>query len=244
MFYKFEKELREAVILDRPNRFIMEIMIDGKKQKAHCPSTGRIGNFDFKNTPCLVSESDNKSRKTKFTVEAISSQIAEKKNKKWIGINQGKSNAFIEFFLKNKFFADMIDNGWEVEREKKLGNSRIDFKVNNNFIEVKTFVGNIPYGSREPANGMITSLDRLIKHFSDLGEYAKQSGGKAIVLICNQYNAISFSPPENSEETEIAKTAKQAVNNGVENWQVNLKFTKKGVYFGEYFKLDLFGSDE
>jgi len=82
MFYEFKKELREGIIVDRPNRFIMEIMIDGKRQKAHCPSTGRIGNFDFKNTPCLVSESDNKTRKTKFTVEAVSSQIPEKKNKK------------------------------------------------------------------------------------------------------------------------------------------------------------------
>jgi sugar fermentation stimulation protein A len=81
-YYKFKKELQEALIVNRPNRFIMEIMINGKKEKAHCPSTGRIGNFDFKNTPCLVSESDNKTRKTKFTVEAVSSQIPKKVNKK------------------------------------------------------------------------------------------------------------------------------------------------------------------
>ncbi len=240
MFYKFEEELEESVIVDRPNRFIMEIMIDGKKEKAHCPSTGRIGNFDFKNTPCLVSKSNNKTRKTKFTVEAISSQIPEKKNKKWIGINQGKSNTYIEFFLKNNFFSEMVDDGENAKREKKLGNSRIDFQIKNNFLEVKTFVGNIPYGNREPAKEGQKSLDRLIKHFSDLSKFSQEKNGKAIILICNQYNAKEFTPPKNSGGTEISNVVKNAIKNGVENWQVNLKINKTGVYFGEYFKLNLF----
>lgn len=241
MFYEFKKELREGIIVDRPNRFIMEIMIDGKRQKAHCPSTGRIGNFDFKNTPCLVSESDNKTRKTKFTVEAVSSQIPEKKNKKWIGINQGKSNQYVEFFLENNFFEKMIKNGGEVKREKKLGNSRIDFQIQNNFIEVKTFVGNIPYGNRKPAVENQKSLDRLIKHFTDLAQFAKEKKGKAIVLICNQYSAKEFTPPDNSEGAEISETVKKSIEDGVENWQVNLKINEKGVEFLDYFKLDLFG---
>lgn len=238
MFYKFEKELREALIVNRPNRFIMEIIIDGKKQKAHCPSTGRIGNFDFKNTSCLISESDNKTRKTRFTVEAVSSQLPEKKNKKWIGINQGKSNKYVEFFFKNNFFEKMIKNGEKVQREKKLGDSRIDFKIDNNFIEVKTFVGNIPFGSRDPAVNNQKSLDRLIKHFMDLAKFSREKKGKAIVLICNQYNAKVFVPPENSKGTKISKTVGNAIADGVENWQVNLKIDKKGVYFLDYFKLD------
>ena len=123
----------------------------------------------------------------------------------------------MEFFLENNFFKKMIKNGEEVKREKKLGNSRIDFQIQNNFIEVKTFVGNIPYGTREPAVGSQKALDRLIKHFTDLAQFAKEKKGKAIVLICNQYNAKEFTPPKNSEGTEISKTVKKAIENGVEN---------------------------
>jgi sugar fermentation stimulation protein A len=242
MFYKFEKELKEAVVVCRPNRFVMEIIVNGKKVKAHCPVTGRIGNFDFKNTPCLISTSDNKNRKTKFTVEAISPNKPEAKRKHWIGINQGKTNAYVEYFLQNGYFAKMIKNGNRVVREKKLGNSRIDFKVDDNFIEVKTFLEMVPYGQREilkNRNNSVT-LDRLIKHFTDLSLHVKKNNGKAIVLLCYVYNAKPFIPPVGGQRTEIGKTVRQAIKKGVENWQVNLKITPRGVYFREYFKLNLF----
>ncbi|MCF6279364.1 MAG: peptidylprolyl isomerase, partial [Flavobacteriaceae bacterium] len=58
-FDKVKKELTESLIVNRPNRFIMEIMINGKTEKAYCPVTGRIENFDFKITPCLISISDD-----------------------------------------------------------------------------------------------------------------------------------------------------------------------------------------
>jgi sugar fermentation stimulation protein A len=119
--------------------------------------------------------------------------------------------------LENNFFEEMIENGEDVRREKKLGNSRIDFQIKNNFIEVKTFVGNIPYGSREPAIEGQKSLDRLIKHFTDLAQFAREQKGKAIVLICNQYNAEKFTPPKNSEGSEISETVKKAIGDGVEN---------------------------
>jgi sugar fermentation stimulation protein A len=72
----------EGIIRKRPNRFIMEVEIAGKIELAHCPVTGKIGSFDFKNTPCLLSKSNNPKRKTKFTVEAISAQRPEHKRKK------------------------------------------------------------------------------------------------------------------------------------------------------------------
>ncbi len=242
MFYKFEKELKEAVITSRPNRFIMEIIVNGKKAKAHCPVTGRIGNFDFKNTPCLISTSNNKNRKTEFTVEAISPNSPETKRKRWVGINQSKANAYVEYFLQKGYFDKMIKNGNEVIRERKLGNSRIDFRIDNNFLEVKTFLERIPYGSKEELKNRDTPavLDRLIKHFTDLSLHAKKEKGKAIVLLCYIYNAKPFTPPRGAQKTKIGQTVRRAIKNGVENWQVNLKITPKGIYFIKYFKLELF----
>ena len=241
MFYKFEKELEEATIINRPNRFIMEIIVNGKKQKAHCPATGRIGNFDFKNTPCLFSRHNSKTRKTKFTVEAISANKPESKKKPWIGINQGKSNIYIEYFLQKGYFDKMIKNGALVVREKKLGNSRIDFKVKNNFIEVKTFLERISKGTKKYKDDNAPgTLERLIKHFTDLAKHARRKNGRAIVLLCYMYRAKPFIPPDRSRKTKIEKTVRRAIHDGVENWQVNLKIDKKGVYFLDYFKLKLF----
>jgi len=239
-FYKFEEELIEGVIVNRPNRFIMEILVNGKKELAHCPVTGKIGRFKFKNVPCLLSISNNPKRKTNFTVEAISPQSPKSKRKSWIGINQTKSNDYLEFFLKNNFLPKIYKNNLELKREVRLGNSRIDFKIGGNFLEVKTLVNNIPFGNKEESFKP-ASVDRLIKHFQDLEKFLKkEKGKKAVVLLCNHYRATPFVPPKNSQKTKVGRSVKRATLNGVENWQVNLKINKKGVYFLDYFKLKLF----
>jgi len=97
MKYLFKEKLIEGIIKSRPNRFIMNVEINKKIEKCHCPSTGRIGNIIWKDIPCLLSKSENTNRKTKFTVEAF------KTKNQYIGINQTKANEYIEFFLKNNF---------------------------------------------------------------------------------------------------------------------------------------------
>ena len=51
----------------------------------HGPTTGRIGNIDISGIPCLLSKSDNPKRKTPYTVEAVSLDLPESKEKSWIG---------------------------------------------------------------------------------------------------------------------------------------------------------------
>lgn len=46
----------------RPNRFIMDVELDDIINKCHCPSTGRIGNFIFKDIPCLMSKAKDEKR--------------------------------------------------------------------------------------------------------------------------------------------------------------------------------------
>ena len=74
----------------------MMVEVNNRVERCHCPSTGRIGNIEFKDIPCLLSESDNDSRKTKYTVEVIHTDAV------WVGINQTKANSYLAFFLKNK----------------------------------------------------------------------------------------------------------------------------------------------
>lgn len=100
----FDEPLTETLIVNRLNRFIFTIEINGKTELAHCPSTGSIGGIIFDKIPCLVSIHDDPKRKTKYTVEAISLNKPETKNKKWIGINQTAANRYVEFFLQTHQF--------------------------------------------------------------------------------------------------------------------------------------------
>ncbi len=240
MKYKFEEELIEGLIKSRPNRFLMNVKIGNKIHLCHCPSTGRIGNLVFENIPCLLSKSLNESRKTKYTVEAISLEKVNSKRKKWIGINQTKMNRYVEFFIKNGELKRMI-SGKNVQRERKLGNSRIDFLVDEVYLEVKMPLISLPTANRRTMKNIskFDSFGRLIKHFDELRKYLK-NGKRAIVLLTYMYDAKPFVRPKTDDTNlKILKSAKRAQKFGVENWQANFKIDKRGVDLINYFKLDL-----
>ncbi|MDX1612128.1 MAG: hypothetical protein R3185_07145, partial [Candidatus Thermoplasmatota archaeon] len=50
----FQGELLEGTFLERPNRFIVRVEVDGEEVKAHCPTSGRIGELTVPGTPFLV----------------------------------------------------------------------------------------------------------------------------------------------------------------------------------------------
>lgn len=245
MKYLFKKPLIEGLIKSRPNRFIMNVEINNRIEKCHCPSTGKIGNLKFEDIPCLVSQAEeNSERKTKFTVEAFSLNEINEKNKKWIGINQTKANAYVEFFLKNNQLSKIIPEVKELKREVSLGDSRIDFFINNrDYLEVKTPLKDIDCSQHSKCINKrtpFTSFERLIKHFGDISKNLKD-GKRAILLMCYIFNAPEFKvPPVNKQEERIVSAAKKARAKGLENWQINLKIDKEGVELIDYFRLNLF----
>jgi len=81
--FVFEIPLIEGVICKRRNRLIMEVEVEGIIHDCHCPTTGSIGNIVMCNIPCLLSKSRDISRKTPYTVEAISIDLPSKKQKHW-----------------------------------------------------------------------------------------------------------------------------------------------------------------
>ena len=231
--YKFPRQLREGTILSRPNRFIMFVRANGRTLRCHCPTTGRLGNLRLAGLPCLFSTSPSKSRKTSFTVEAIS---ASKGSPRWIGINQNATNRYLEFFLRSGSLARLAKGS--VQREVKLGKSRIDFRVGNAYVEVKTPLITLPApkGAQRVKRSRFDSFDRLIRHMGELKE-SLSSGKKAKIVLCYQYDAKPFKPPPpdgtNSRILDAARSAEEA---GVERWQVNLRVDKSGVSLTRYFR--------
>jgi len=243
--YRFKTPLIEGVIKSRPNRFIMLVQLQNKKIfRCHCPSTGRIGNVNFENVPCLLSKGENPDRITPYTVEAISLDTTEKKKKQWIGINQTKINSYVEFFIKAGEFPKMIEKSSELKREVKLHDSRIDFLVGKIYLEVKMPLITLPDSENflsEKEHSKFNSFDRLIKHFADLSKNKLNSDSRAIVMLCYMYAAEPFKPPAiNKSNVKIQNAAKSASKSGVEHWQANFRIDKKGVSLLGYSKLSLF----
>ncbi len=200
--YKFTKPLSEGLIKSRPNRFVMNVKMNGSLLRCHCPSTGRIGCIKFADVPCLLSSNENAKRKTSCTVEAIS---LDRKN--WIGINQTKANRYIEFFLKTGQLRKIAGNVKTIRREVKLNKSRIDFLINGScLLEVKTPLTDIGCGGEKQRKS--TSFERTIKHMNDI---SGNRGKRAIFLLCFLFNAKKFRVPTPAvQETRIVNAARRA----------------------------------
>lgn len=236
--YKFKQELQEGILVRRSNRFTMEVLIDDEIIKCHCPTTGRIGNIELKNIACLISHSDNTQRKLAYTVEAISCDQLDKKDKNWIGINQILSNKLIEFFLKNHELDRMISDFCEIKREVKLGDSKLDFLIGNIYIEVKTPLTTIhvKYGEniKEKSTTPFSSTERFTKHINEL-LVSLDSHKRAILLTVYQYDMTEIKPHQKSTHyIEVHNAMKTAISKGIETWIINFRFTPKGVYLLNY----------
>lgn len=233
MKYKFDEKLIEAKIIRRNSQFTVECEINDKPEKVHCPTTGRIGNIDLKNIACLLSKSNNPNRKTRYTLEAISVTNPDKKDKQWIGINQTASNKYIEYFLKNNQLPDIIEKTDNIQREVKLGNSKLDFKVDNTYMEVKTPLQTlqIEYDTQiktKPVKAF-SSTDRFIKHINELADSLKLNE-RAILLNTFQYNNPGYKIINKSTNYEtVSKNVKNCIEKGIEIWQVNMRIDPEGV---------------
>lgn len=239
MKYEFDVPLIEGKVLKRNIQFTLDVEINGNVEKVHCPTTGRIGDIDLKNIAGLLSTSDNPKRKTKYTLEAISVSNPDRKNKKWVGINQIASNKYIEFFLKKHLMDNMLPEYDEIRREVRLGKSKLDFLAGDTYLEVKTPLQTlqIEYDTDIKTKKVtsFSSTDRFIKHINELAD-SLESNEKAILLNTFQYDNPGYeilNPSTNYDE--VSANVDKCIEKGLEIWQVNMNIDPEGVELIRYW---------
>ena len=227
--YKFKEPLIEATLIKRNSQFTATVNLDGEEIDVHVPNTGRIGDVNLKNIPCLLSYHDDKKRKLKYDIEAV--LLSDDDN--WVGINQILSNKLVQYFLETNQLSEMVDSTEPILREVKLGKSKIDFKIGNIYIEVKTpFISvNVKYGKKikTKKRSSSSSTERFAKHVQELAE-SLEDEERAILLIVNQYRCTeNKSFQKDIHFKKMKKIVKDSINKGVEFWNLELNFTPEGV---------------
>ena len=127
----------------------------------------------------------------------------------------------------------MVDSTEPILREVKLGKSKIDFKIGNVYIEVKTplILVNVKYGKKikTKKKSISSSTERMAKHVKDLAN-SLQDEERAIVLIVNQYRCTeNKSFHKDIHFKKMKKIVEDSINKGVEFWNLELNFTPEGV---------------
>jgi sugar fermentation stimulation protein A len=241
--YIFDVPLVEGIIEKRKSQFTISVTINREDMACYCPTTGRIGNIDLSGRPCLLSKSADLARKTPYTVEAVSLSRPDEDCKSWIGINQNAVNRYVEHYLVNNGFSDMVETGVAVQREQFLGVSKLDFLVGDTYLEVKTPLQSlqldIPDYVKRKKTAPLSSTERFVKHITELAN-SLQNNQRAILLICFLYDNPGFKVVERSVNYEqVSAVVDKVITAGVEYWQANFRITPYGVRLTKYFKLDI-----
>ena len=241
MKLKFDKPLIDGLIISRPNRFIFNVQIDDQIVEAHCPSGGTIAGLSRKNMQnlkCYLSDhGENTGRRTRYTVEAISLDDGVS----YMGINQTRSNRYVEQFLTEAKVREILSISDQITREKKLRSSRIDFKVDDCYIEVKTMVAE--YYCR-PSSALAElmksgtpSIDRMQKHINDLAAAIEEFSARVAVITVFQYDAPTFKPPVDLEiYQDFVNDLRVARSKGLRQYQMNIRITKEHVELISFFE--------
>ncbi len=171
--------IREAIFLDRPNRFIAHVLLDGAPVVCHVKNTGRCKELLVSGAKVILSRGANPLRKTAYDLVSVY------KGERLINMDSQAPNAIAAEYLP-RLFPDLK----ELKREVKWGDSRFDFygiKASGPFyLEVK--------GVTLERDGRVyfpdAPTERGTKHLRELVKL-KQSGTDAHVLFIIQMQNVT-----------------------------------------------------
>ncbi len=205
------KKIIKAEFIERPNRFIAKVNINGEIETVHVKNTGRCKELLVPHCTVYLSCSDNPARKTKYDLIA-----AEKSRENLpvllINLDSQVPNDAAEEWLKN---SNLFSKDALIRREVKYGNSRFDFYIEDNgnkiFLEVKGVTQEYAGTALFPD----APTQRGVKHIEELIACTKE-GYKAYILFVIQMKGIQKLKPNDSTHKNFGDALRKAKNSGVE----------------------------
>lgn len=194
--------ITEGRFLDRPNRFVAHVEINGSTHTVHVKNTGRCKELLLPGAAVRLERSDNPNRKTQYDLVAVL-----KEGLGWVNIDSQAPNQVVKEWLETQHF-DLL------KPEYTYGNSRVDFYMERGdqkyLLEVKGCtleVDGIGYFPDAPTI-------RGVKHLRELTQ-AQSAGYQCAVAFVIQMPGITEVRPNISTQPEFGAVWDDAVKAGV-----------------------------
>ena len=196
------REIVDGILVDRPNRFIAYVEVNGAVETVHVKNTGRCRELLLPGTAVRLEVSDNQKRKTKYDLVAV-----HKQELGWVNMDSQAPNKVVGEWLAKQ--------GYDyIKPEFTYGKSRIDFYMEKDeqkyLMEVKGCtleVDGIGYFPDAPT-------ERGVKHLHELAQ-AQQTGYRCAVAFVIQMEGITEVRPNVSTQPEFGTALAEAKAAGV-----------------------------
>lgn len=224
---KWERPLKEAVLLKRYKRFLADVNVGGEFLTAHVPNTGSMTACWEPNWKCALSVSDNPNRKMPHTLELTHN------GETWIGVNTANANKLAHLWLKENLIPEL--SGYSVIRpEKKIGDSRIDFYLEGHgserpcYVEVKSVTLKLDGMAQFPD----AVSERGQKHLRELMALKKE-GYRTAMLFVVQREDVGAMKAASSIDKKYSQLLAEAHAAGVEILVYQCKINLNEISFGK-----------
>ncbi|MHA1269421.1 MAG: DNA/RNA nuclease SfsA [Candidatus Helarchaeota archaeon] len=228
---KLADNIQKAIFIERPNRFIAIVDINGSEDIVHVPNPGRMHELLIPGVEIILRNVNSLNRKTKYDL---------------IGIIKNGVHISLDSNAPNKIFKEAIINGkisefgniLVVKSEVKYGSSRLDFLLTNPnekiYIEIKscTLV--------ESGIALFPDAPTLrgVRHLNELEDIIKKGNRSAIIFIVQRNDAKCFKPNDETDPL-FGKTLRRVVKNGVEIYVYECEVKLPYICLTEKIKINL-----
>ena len=199
-------EVRQAHFLERPNRFIAHVELEGETVVCHVKNTGRCRELLVRGATVYLERGTNPARRTAWDL------IAVEKGHRLINMDAQAPNRVFEEWARGGGFLPELSL---LRPETTYRNSRFDFywesSAERGFVEVK--------GVTLEEDGVVRFPDaptlRGVKHLQELEE-ARRAGYRTAVCFVIQMENVSWFEPNDRTHPAFGAALRHAAEAGVE----------------------------
>lgn len=225
--------IQKGIFLARPNRFIAQVLIDGKEETIHVKNTGRCKELLTPNATVYVEFCDSPTRKTKFDL---------------IAVEKGALLVNMDAQAPNKVFREWAETGafqpplTLLQGEKTFGKSRFDFywesQQNENTVKGFTELKGVTLEHEGIACFPDAPTERGVKHIEEL-ILAKQSGLEASICFLIQMEGMKEMRPNDVTHPAFGDALRKAKAMGVEIFALGCDVTPNSLTATEFIPVIL-----
>ena len=216
----------EARFVNRPNRFIAHVELDGQIETVHVKNTGRCKELLLPGAKVILERSDNLTRKTRYDLIAVYKEPIG-----LINMDSQAPNKVVKEWLEGQDFD-------YVKPEYTYGKSRIDFYMEKGTDKYLLEVKGCTLENNGHCNFPDAPTERGVKHLHELIK-AKKDGYRTAVLILVQMEKVTDFSPNDETHKAFGDILRLAASKGVEILCYNCKVTPDSLELKDKVKVVL-----
>lgn len=203
------RNIHTGVFLERLNRFVARVEMDGQEEQVHVKNTGRCAELLVPGNTVYLEKSDGSTRKTAYDLVAVEKQTQD-----------GVRLVNMDSMAPNRAAMEWLAAGGlgrleKLRAEATIGDSRFDFCAEQNGRRVVVEVKGCTLETDGVARFPDAPTVRGVKHVRGLIELAKQ-GCRCAVLIVIQMAGVRVFRPNWETHPEFGQALAEAQEAGVE----------------------------